>query len=61
MKCEGSKYAVRIETRPDISWFGECMDDITRQLKRKQRTSGSDPLMLETASMQDFDVGSLAG
>ena len=38
LKCEGSKYAVRIETRPDSSKFGECMADITSQLKRKQRT-----------------------
>ena len=45
LKCEGSKYAVRIETRPDSSWFGECMADITSQLKRKQRTSGTDPMM----------------
>ena len=43
LKCEGSKYAVQIETRPDSSSFGACMADITSRLKRKQRTSGTDP------------------
>ena len=61
LKCEGSKYAVWIETRRDISWLGECMAGITSQLKRKQRTSGTDPMIQQSASMQDFDVGSLAG
>ena len=45
LKSEGSKYAVRIEAWPDSSWFGECMADSTSQLKRKQRTSGTDPMM----------------
>ena len=44
LKCEGSKYAVRIEARPDGTWFRACMADITSQLKRKQRTSGTDPM-----------------
>ena len=45
LKCEGSKFAIRIETWLESSWFGECMTDSTSQLKRKQRTSGTDPMM----------------
>ena len=57
LKCEGSKHAARIETWPDNSWFGEGMADSTSQLKRKQRTPGTDPMMQQARN--DFDVGSL--
>ena len=45
------------ETWTDSSWFGENMADSTSQLKRKQRSSGTDPMMQQR--MHDFDVGSL--
>ena len=56
LTCEGSKYAVRIETRPDSSWFGECMADSTSQLKRKQRTSGTDPMMQQACMILTLAV-----
>ena len=56
LKCEGSKYALRIETRPDSSLFGACMADITSQLKRKQRTSGTDPMMQQACMILTLAV-----
>ena len=56
LKYEGSKYAVRIETWPDSSWFGECMADSTSQLKRKQRTSGTDPMMQQACMILTLAV-----
>ena len=47
--------AIRIETRPDRSWFGACMADITSQLKRKLRTPGTDPKREQDLSNQEQD------
>ena len=56
LKCERSKYAVRIETRPDSAWLGECMADSTSQLKRKQHTSGTDPMMQQACMILTLAV-----
>ena len=56
LKCEGSKYAVKIEKWPDSSWFGECMADSTSQLKRKQHTSGTDPTMQQACMILTLAV-----
>ena len=56
LKCERSKYAVGIEMRPGSSWFGECMADSTSELKRKQCTPGTDPMMQQTCMILTLAV-----
>ena len=56
LKREGSKYAVRTQTWPDNSWFGEFMAGSTSQLKRKQRTSGTDPMMQQACMILTLAV-----